>query len=239
MQNFLFIGLPYASLLIMLIGSIYKYKTRENSFTTVSSQFLEANTLYRGVRLFHWGILSLFFGHLFAFLFPATVLAWSGHTMRLLIIEMSSFGFGLTALYGIIILIYRRLKYDRIKVATSKADVAVYGILLVQIISGLWVAYFSRWGSSWFASSITPYLRSLIFLDPDTSAIIMMPLAVKIHIVSAFSIVGMIAFTRFVHFLVYPFQYFVRSEQRVIWNWDRKEIRRSVNYFFGRRSKNN
>ena len=227
MDNFFFIGLPYASLLVMLVGSIYKYKSSEYGFTSFSSQFLEGNTLHKCVRLFHWGILALFMGHLIAFLFPASVLAWNGHTLRLLIIEMSAFGFGLTAFYGIVILIYRRIKYERIRMVTSKADVCVYSILLIQIISGLWVAYFTRWGSSWFAAVLTPYLRSLIFFSPDIAAVELLPLAVKIHIISAFTIVGMIPFTRFVHFLVYPFEYFVRKSQRVIWNWDRKKIRTS------------
>lgn len=239
MNTFFFVGLPYASLLIMLIGSIYKYRSREHSFTTVSSQFLEGTTLHKGIRLFHWGIIALFWGHLIAFLFPATLLAWNGHTVRLLIIEISAFGFGLTTLFGLVILIYRRITNDRIRMVTSRADVAVYIILVIQIVSGLWLAYFTRWGSSWFASVLSPYLRSLIMIYPDISAVELFPLVAKIHIISAFSIVGMIPFTRFVHFLVYPFRYFVRRTQRVIWNWDRKKIRSSKKIMPDFKSMNN
>lgn len=122
---------------------------------------------------------------------------------------------------------------------TTKMDAFVYIILLVQVISGLWIAYFNRWGSAWFPTVLTPYLRSLIVLDPDIAAVSAMPLSVKIHIISAFSMIGMIPFTRFMHFLVYPFPYFFRSYQYVIWNWDRKKIRSSRKLVNGVRSKNN
>jgi nitrate reductase gamma subunit len=108
-------------------------------------------------------------------------------------------------------------------------DIAVYAVLMIQLITGLWVAYFYRWGSSWFASSLTPYLRSIFTLNPDVAAISSMPLMVKIHVTGAFVVFGMIPFTRFMHFLVYPFSYIWRPYQLVIWNWDRKKIRLSGN----------
>ena len=164
---------------------------------------------------------------------------WDSVPVRLLILEITAFGFGITALFGLVVLIARRLKHKRLLVVTSKMDVVVYVILGVQIVSGLWVAFFFRWGSSWFATAITPYLKSLFLLDPDITAVSEMPLAVKIHIVSAFTLIGIIPSTRFMHFLVYPFAYLWRSYQYVIWNWDRKKIRKSGKLVNGVRSKNN
>ena len=222
---FFFIGLPYAALAIMLAGSIYRFLNNGFGFSSLSSQFLESRELFWGSQPFHWGLFFLFFGHLIAFLFPSTVIAWNGRPLRLLIIETAAFAFGLSALTGLILLIIRRMKNKRIQIVTSKMDVFVFLILLVQIISGLWVAYFHRWGSSWFAISITPYLKSLFLFDPDIKIMAEMPLAVKIHVISAFIIIGIIPFTRFIHFLVYPIPYLWRSYQVFIWNWDRKEIR--------------
>ena len=227
MNNFLFIGLPYAAILIMLIGTIYMYTNHSFQFSALSSQFLESKSLHLGSRPFHWGIIALFFGHLLGFLFPATVIAWNGNPVRLIIIEISALAFALTFFYGLIILIYRRLSNERVKIVTSKMDVYVYLILVVQVITGIWIAYFFRWGSNWYASSIVPYLRSILTLNPEIATITALPLIVKIHIVTAFVFIGMIPFTRYVHFLVYPIKFLYRPVQVVIWNWDRRLIRSS------------
>jgi nitrate reductase gamma subunit len=82
----------------------------------------------------------------------------------------------------------------------------------------LYTALFFRWGSSWFATVLTPYLKSVFAFRPDVAAVTALPVMVKIHIASAFVLVGMIPYTRFMHFLVYPFVYFWRRYQIVIWN---------------------
>ncbi|OFX48903.1 MAG: respiratory nitrate reductase subunit gamma [Bacteroidetes bacterium GWA2_30_7] len=239
MNNFFFIGLPYLVIAIFLIGTIFKYIYTSYKYSTLSSQLLEDNTLFYGTRPFHWGIMFLFTGHLTGLLFPSSVLAWNGQTMRLLIIEIAAFGFALTTLYGLTILIFRRLLNKRIKIVTSKMDYVVYIILLIQIISGLWVAYFHRWGTSWFASVMSPYLKSVLLFSPDTAAVNIAPLSVKIHIISAFSIIGIVPFTRLVHFLVYPFRYFYRGYILVIWNRNQRKMRVSANMREGKKPRNN
>lgn len=219
-----FIVLPYLALFSVIFGSIYRYRYQGFQVSSLSSQFLENNQLFFGSRPFHWGIIVLFFGHLIGFLFPRSVLAWNDVPVRLYILEVSAFAFGLLSLSGLVILIIRRFRVKRIRFVTTKMDVFVYLILLVQIITGLYVAYFFRWGSSWFAMVLTPYLRSIFMLSPEINAVVALPLMVKIHIVSAYVLIGMIPFTRFMHFLVYPFTYFWRRPQLVIWNY-RKTIK--------------
>ena len=168
------------------------------------------------------------------------VVAWNGQPVRLLILEITAFSFGLAALIGLVLLINRRLTSRRVQMVTSKMDVVVYIILLVQVISGLLVAYHNRWGSSWFAAFLSPYLRSLLVFDPQMDAIASVnSLSLKIHVVSAFVFIGVIPFTRFIHFLVYPVDYLWRSYQQVIWNWNRKTIRTSRAHSVGQKSKNN
>ncbi len=236
---FFFIGLPYAVIVIFLVGSIFRYMNFGFKVSSLSSQFLESRELFYGSRPFHWGLMFLFFGHLVAFLFPRSVIAWNSIPVRLVILEVVAFGFGISALVGLALLILRRLKHKRLLMVTTKMDAFVYAILLTQIVSGLWVAYFARWGSAWFPTVLTPYLKSLFLLSPDIAAVSALPLSIKIHIVSAFALIGMIPFTRFMHFLVYPFPYLFRRYQYVIWNWDRKKIRSSRKLVNGVRSKNN
>ncbi len=236
---FLFVGLPYAAFAIMLIGTISRYMNKGFSVSSLSTQFLEGKSLFWGSQPFHWGMMFLFFGHLIAFLFPASVIAFNGDPVRLLILEVTAFAFGLSALFGIIMLVIRRLTNKRVQLVTSKMDMVVFATLLTQIISGVYIAYFHRYGSTWFAASLTPYLRSIFAFNPDMSVVATMPLAVKIHVLSAFAIVGIIPFTRYMHFLVYPIAYIWRPYQKVIWNWNKNDIRKSTKLVYGKRSKNN
>ena len=215
----LFAVLPYLAILLLLLGSIYRYTYSRFQISSLSSQFLESKQLFFGRRPFHWGIIFLFFGHLTAFLIPRAVLAWNKVPLRLYILEITAFAFGLMLLAGLILLIIRRFNTKSLYRVTSKMDIFVYVILLVQVITGLWTAYFYRWGSSWFAMVLTPYIRSVFAFNPDTIAVVQLPLMVQIHIVSAFILIGMIPFTRFMHFLVYPFAYLWRPYQQVIWNY--------------------
>lgn len=236
----LFVVLPYTALTIFLIGSIYRYMNKGFTVSSISSQFLEGRKLFWASQPFHWGLFFLFFGHLIAFLFPRAIIAWNGQPIRLLILEVTSFAFGLCAFLGVILLVYRRLTTRRIQIVTSKMDVVVFLVLLTQIISGLLVAYHNRWGSSWFSAFLTPYLRSIFVFDPQIDAIASVnSLSLKVHVISAFALIGLIPFTRFIHFLVYPVDYLWRSYQQVIWNWDRKRIRNSRAHQEGHKSQNN
>ncbi len=240
MNYLLFVVFPYTCLAIFLIGSIYRYNKKAFTVSSLSSEFLEGKKLFLASQLFHWGLLVLFFGHLIGFLFPKSVMAWNGQPVRLLILEITAFVFGLSAFFGIILLVYRRLTDRRVQIVTTKMDFVVLAILLIQIISGLLVAYTNRWGSAWFAAFLTPYLRSIFVFNPQIDAIASVnSLSLKIHVISAFSIIGIIPFTRFMHFLVYPLDYTWRSYQVVYWNWNRKNIRVSRAHREGQKSTNN
>lgn len=220
---FFFVVLPYLALLTLLLGSIYRYCYSGFQVSSLSSQFLESKQLYFGNRPFHWGLIFLFFGHLTAFLVPRSVLAWNQVPVRLQILEFTALAFGFIVLTGLILLIIRRIKTKRLHVVTTRMDIFVYLLLLVQVVSGLWTAYFFRWGSSWFAMVLTPYLYSILKFNPDVAAVTQLPFMVRVHIVSAFILVGMIPFTRFMHFLVYPFAYLWRPYQLVVWNYKKTE----------------
>lgn len=225
LYNFLFIALPYVALTVFLIGTIYRYKGTKFKFSSLSSQFLEGKKLFWGSVPFHWGLLFLFLGHLIAFLIPGTVIAWNSEPLRLVILEVTGFVFGLSALVGMINLFFRRNTDERIRAVTSKMDLIIEILIIAQIILGLWIAYGFRWGSSWFASVLSPYLWSIFHLNPNIEAVSTMPLIIQLHISLAFVIVLLIPFTRLVHLLVPPLHYLWRPYQRVIWNWDRKKIR--------------
>ena len=239
LNNFLFIALPYVALTVFLIGTIYRYKGTKFKFSSLSSQFLEGKKLFWGSVPFHYGIMVLFFGHLIAFLLPDVILSWNSSPLRLMILEVSAFIFGLSALVGIFILLLRRNTNPRIEIATTKMDLLIELILLIQIFFGLWVAYEYRWGSSWFASVMSPYLISIFTLNPQIDAVSSMPWVIKIHVSLAYTILLLIPFTRLVHLLVFPLSYLWRPYQKVVWYWNRKKIRDPKTLLNVTRSKNN
>jgi nitrate reductase gamma subunit len=224
-DNFILIVLPYLALAIFLIGSIYRYKARKFQVSSLSSQFLEGRKLFYGSVPFHWGILFIFCGHLIAFLIPRGVLAWNSDPMRLVVLEITGFIFGISMLVGLINLMIRRYTTPRLKAVTNYMDFVIYVLLIVQTFAGLWIAYNFRWGSSWFSTLLTPYLHSIFKFQPDISAVGLLPWPVKLHITGAYLIIAIIPFSRLIHFLVLPLNYLWRPYQQVMWNWNRKKVR--------------
>jgi len=221
----LLVVFPYAAILVFLVGTVYRYRQKGFTVTSLSSQFLEGRSLFWGSVLFHIGILGLLLGHLVAFLIPGAILAWNSQPVRLLVLEGTGVVFGVATLVGLLLLIVRRFWRARIRAVTTRMDVVIEVLLLAQIVLGVWVAVGYRWGSSWFASTLSPYLWSLARFSPETEAVFAMPWVVKLHIVGAFLVLLLIPFTRLIHLIVAPFHYLVRPYQVVTWNWDRKTIR--------------
>lgn len=237
-DNFILIVLPYLALATFLIGSIYRYRSRKFQVSSLSSQFLEGRKLFYGSVPFHWGVLFIFLGHLIAFLVPKTVLAWNSQPARLLILEITAFIFGISMLVGLVNLFIRRYTTPRLYPVTNKMDFVVYVLLILQTFAGLWIAYNFRWGSSWFSTLLSPYLNSIFKLNPDITAVVLLPWPVKLHIAGAYIIIGILPFSRLIHMLVLPLNYIWRPYQQVMWYWDKKKVRSSKTPWSLQRPKN-
>lgn len=225
LNNILFVVFPYVAIVVFVVGLAYRYTRRSFTISSLSSQFLEGRQLFWGSVPFHIGLLVLFLGHLIAFLLPQAMLAWNRLPVRLLVLEVSGLVFGITVLLGLVSLMYRRLTNARVRAVTTRTDIFIELLLLAQVVLGVWVALGFRWGSTWFAADLSPYLWSIVLLAPETAAVFAMPWIVKLHITGAFLILFAIPFTRLAHVIVAPLHYIVRPYQQVIWNWNRKTIR--------------
>lgn len=220
-EQALFSVFPYVAMFVFLIVTIQRYRARSFTYSSLSSQFLENQFHFWGMVPFHYGILVVLGGHLAAFLFPETILAWNNVPLRLYLLELTGLMFAIFTLVGLIGLMVRRVKFSKIAEVTSTADWVLLGLLLAQVIIGIWVAVAYRWGSSWFATSMAPYLWSLMKLTPDVGYISGMPWMVKLHVVNTFLIFTFFPFTRLVHILVIPNMYLWRKTQVVRWYQDR------------------
>lgn len=239
LKTFLFIGIPYSAIVVFLVGTIYRYRKTGFQVSSLSSQFLESRNLFWGSVPFHFGILICFLGHLIAFLIPQSVLLWNSSPARLVILEITGFAFGLSALVGLVALMIRRTTNPRVLIVSNVMDFVIEGLLLAQILLGLWVALGYRWGSSWFAADLSPYLWSLFTLRPDIQAVAALPLVIQLHVIGAFLIFAVFPFTRLIHVLVAPFHYIWRPYQRVIWYWNRRSISDPTAPWCEKRPKNN
>jgi nitrate reductase gamma subunit len=213
----LFAVLPYVALIVFLLGTIGRYWNRPFSYSSYSSQFLENRSHFWALVPFHYGILTVAAGHLVAFLVPRSVLLWNSQPLRLYILETTGLAAGLLTLAGLAGIILRRLHEPKVKVVTSRMDWAVYVLLVLQVVTGVLVAIFNPWGSSWFASVASPYLWSLFIFRPDLQFIAAMPFLVKLHFAGAFLLFVLFPFSRLVHILVVPNPYLWRRPQVVRW----------------------
>ncbi len=222
LDTLLFAALPYVAMSLFLIISIQRYRRQPFTFSSLSSQFLESRRLFWGSVPFHVGIIVLFFGHLIGFLFPRYVTMWNRIPVRLFVLETTAFAAAVLCVVGLVGLMVRRATSSRLRVNTSPADLLVYALLGFQFVTGIWIALGMRWGSAWYTHTAVPYVWSVLSFDPAIDRVVALPLAAKLHIVGAWTLIGAFSFTRLVHVLVAPLPYLWRPLQLVIWNRPRK-----------------
>jgi len=225
LDTLLFIVLPYLALVVFLLQTVQRYRTETFTYSSLSSQFLENQHHFWGLVPFHYGIITVLTGHIVAFLIPRSVLAWNSRPLRLYVLEVMMLTFGILTLVGLFNLVVRRFTNSMARIITSPTDWILLAFLAVQVTTGIYIAIFLGWGSSWFAAAASPYLWSLATLRPDTAYVAALPVMVKTHIVNAYLVIALFPFTRLVHILVVPNPYLWRKPQMVRWHWDRKHVR--------------
>ncbi len=213
----LFAVLPYAALMIFFVGTIMRYRKAPFSYSSLSSQFLENERHFWGVVAFHYGIIMVLLGHLVGLLIPRYVLFWNSVPLRLYVLEISALAFALMTLVGLLGTMERRAHFSRTRRVTSFADWLIELLLLVQVIAGIYIALFRPWGTSWYAASAAPYLRSVFRFSPDIAYLTTLPWTIKLHMTNGWLIVLLFPFTRLVHMLVAPLPYLWRKPEVVRW----------------------
>jgi len=220
-ESFLFIGLPYIALAVLVGGSIYRYRTRPFSYSALSSQFLENKRLRWGSMAWHVGILVLLIGHVIPILVPGLWRSLTTIPAFLIAVETLGIIAAFLALFGLSVLLVRRVLSARISAVTTTADLIVLGLLIAQVLVGIAVASGARWGAAWSTSTTTPYLWSLIMLQPQPEFVTGLPPTVKLHLVLAWCILLVVPFTRLVHAFSFPIAYLWRPPQKVVWTTPR------------------
>lgn len=219
-DSFAFGIYPYIAMAIMFIGSWIRYDREQYTWKTSSSQIMEKKQLRKGSIAFHIGVIAIFFGHFAGLLMPKSVWHLLGITTEMKqLIAMGVGGFfGLICFYGLTILIIRRLNNPRVRANSSTMDIAILLLLYAQLILGL-LSIFVSMGHldgaemlklmTWAQSTMTFQSAAAV------EAISGVHWIFKAHVFLGMTIFVLFPFSRLVHMLSVPVQYFRRQHQIV------------------------
>jgi nitrate reductase gamma subunit len=213
---------PYVAVALMVGVGIYRYFVDRYSWSSQSSQFLESRVLFWGSVPWHYAILVILLAHFLAFLIPSGWAVVLGSPLRLYLLEVTGLALGLSTLIAVALLIFRRINNARVAAVTTVIDWLVFVTLLLQVATGVYIAFTLRWGSVWYLHTATPWLWSLFKLDPQVHYLAALPAVVKLHAFNAFLIIALFPFSRLVHVVSVPLTYLSRPYQIVVWYWERR-----------------
>lgn len=199
-----------------MVVSIIRWRRHPFSVSSLSSQLLEGRKLFWGSVPFHWGITLILLGHLAALIVPSAFVVWNGAPLRLYLLEATGLALAIWALFGLSVLIHRRLSSARVWAVTTPMDLVVLGVILVQVVAGIWIAVGYRWGSFWGTSVFVPYIWSLLTFRPRPELIGSLPFVLKLHTVNFFVFLAVFPFSRLVHIVTVPLGYLTRPWQKVV-----------------------
>jgi len=204
-----FLVFPYLALTSFVVGHAYRYIADPFSWNAKSSEFLEKRNLYPGITLFHWGILLTLLGHAGGLLIPQTLFDMVGidGQTHLRIAYWSGLVVGAAAFFGSILLLWRRVTIKRIQATTTLNDYVTLGSLVFVTCAGLFNVVF---GHFYVLDTIAPWIRGIVFFQPNPELMSAVPLSYKIHILSAFALLGFSPYSRLVHIWSAPFIYPLR-----------------------------
>jgi nitrate reductase gamma subunit len=205
---------PYLSIAVLVLGTIYRHRYDKFGWTTRSSQLYESDILRWGSPMFHVGILLVLIGHIGGLLIPKSwtqAVGISDHAYHVIAVGMGSAA-GFLLLVGMAILILRRRLVGPVFTATTRNDKAMYLLLGVVILLGLWTTVrVNAVGPGYdYRETVAVWFRSLFRLDPQVELMADVPLGLQLHIVTAFVLIAVWPFTRLIHAFSMPIGYFTR-----------------------------
>lgn len=172
--------------------------------------------LYWGSIPFHWGITIILTGHLVAIFIPQSIILWNAEPLRLYLLEFSGLALGFWALWGLVVLILRRVSLARIRAVSTPMDYVVLTLLAVSLVTGVIIASYYRWGSYWFTGIFTPYLIGILTFRPNAAPLTPLPFTIKLHVFNFYLLTLAFSFSRLVHIITWPLGYLLRPWQIVI-----------------------
>jgi nitrate reductase gamma subunit len=194
----LFLAFPYAALLVLIVGIGLRFAMSRRDPEGTRAAARAAWNLFSGTTTWRIGLAVTFGIHMLGLLIPHSILAWNGVPVRLYLLEDGGFLLGVVALVGWLKIMRRHISKTTASARATLQEIADCGLLslfCMALVSGLVIAILYRWGSSWSASTLAPYMASLARGAPMTQLIVDMPFLVRLHVLSWFAIIALVPFT--------------------------------------------
>lgn len=219
-NHFLFGLYPYIALTVFVLGSLIRYDREQYTWKTGSSQMLESKQLRRGSMPFHVGIIAVLLGHFVGLLTPHQVWDFLGITAAMKQVFAMAMGgfFGLVCLYGLVILINRRLSNPRVRATSSTMDIVLLFLILAQLLLGLFSIFVSMGhldGQEML--KLMSWAQNIVIFNGTaaSAAIADVHIIFKLHVFLGMTLFLLFPFSRLVHIWSVPVKYFNRNYQVV------------------------
>jgi nitrate reductase gamma subunit len=215
MNILLWAVLPYVTIAILVVGSIWRYRYDKFGWTTRSSQLYESRLLRIGSPLFHFGILVVIIGHFIGLVIPESWTSSAGLSEDAYHVQALALGgiAGSCTLVGIAILVYRRRTTGPVFMATTRNDKTMYVVLVAAIVAGLSTTLLGAGvvgNEHNYRETVAPWFRSIFVLQPDVDSMANASTAFQIHTLIGMLLFAVWPFTRLVHAFSAPIGYLFR-----------------------------
>jgi nitrate reductase gamma subunit len=211
----LYAVLPYVAIAVFLVGTAWRYRNDQYGWGARSTQLLESRVLRYGSTIFHLGVLAAIGGHVLGVLVPQSWTAAVGisDSAYHVLAVVGGVAAGGAVIAGFLILLYRRWRFPRVRVTTTRMDLAVFALLAVGIVTGLLATLTNLGDAVHYRESVGPYFRKILVLDPEPGLMtgVGVTAIFQIHVVSVWFLYALWPFSRLVHAWSIPVDYLRRS----------------------------
>jgi len=211
----LYVVLPYAAIAIFLVGHWWRYRTDRYGWGARSTQLLESRTLRFASIVFHVGALAAIGGHVIGIIVPRAWTDAAGISPEAyhLVAVVAGLAAGVAVTVGLLALIYRRLRFPRVRATTTRLDVAVFVLLTLGILTGLTATVLNLGDSVHYRDNVAPYFRGILLLDPQPELMTGggVGLIFQLHVTAVWFLYALWPFSRLVHAWSLPIDYLRRS----------------------------
>jgi len=208
--------IPYVCLAVCIGGHAWRYRYDKFGWTTRSSQLYESRLLRWGSPLFHFGILAVFFGHVMGLGIPKSwtdAVGISEAAYHVMAVGIGALA-GFCTLVGMTLLIYRRRTVGPVFSATTRMDKAMYLMLAVVILLGLWNtvagSVLNLTGDYDYREGVSVWFRGIFTFQLHPELMADAPLGFQAHGMAAMLLFALWPFTRLVHVFSAPLFYLWR-----------------------------
>ena len=218
LNTFLFDLYPYLCGTVFLAGSWLRYDYGQYSWRAASSQMLDKKGMTLASNLFHIGILGILFGHLFGLLTPHWVYEpFLSIAAKQKLAMLAGGVCGIMTVIGGGLLLKRRLYNPRIRATSTRADILILSLLLIQACLGLITILFSAQhmdGNEMM--KLVGWAQSVVTFRGNAAASLEgVDFIYRIHLVLGMTLFLLFPFTRLVHIWSAPVEYLTRRYQLV------------------------